>query len=86
MNRIDVLMNALHKAIPTQGNSEYSVSKWRNVATVLDEELLEFEKTDSDDVESKIRMVLSSNDGANPRVMGEEIMKELNRSNVLTKG
>ena len=86
MNRIDVLMNALHKAIPTNGNTEYSVSKWRKVAEVIDEELLSFEETSDTDVESQIRMVLSANDGANPRAMSEEIMKELSRHGSLTEG
>lgn len=86
MNRIDVLMNGLHKAIPTSGNTEYSVSKWRKVAEVLDQELLSFEETYDTDVESQIRMVLAENDGANPRDMSEEIMKELSRHGSLTEG
>ena len=80
MNRVDVLMSGLDKAIPTGGSSNYKVEKWRTVAEKLDEALLEYELDQNSDIEPRIIHVLASNDGLLPNEMAREIVKEIARS------
>lgn len=80
MNRVDVLMSGLDKAIPTGGSSNYKIEKWRTVAEKLDEVLLEYESDYDVDVETRIRYILASNDGLLPDEMAREITKELTRT------
>ena len=80
MNRVDVLMSGLDRAIPTGGSSNYKVEKWRTVAEKLDEALLEYELDQNSDIEPRIIHVLASNDGLLPNEMAREIVKEIARS------
>lgn len=80
MNRVDVLMSGLDRAIPTGGSSNYKVEKWRTVAEKLDEALLEYELDQNSDIEPRIIHVLASNDGLLPNEMAREIVKEMARS------
>lgn len=80
MNRVDVLMSGLDKAIPTGGSSNYKVEKWRTVAEKLDGALLEYEMNHDSDLEPRIIHILASNDGLLPNEMAREIIKEIARS------
>lgn len=79
MNRTDILMIGLNKAIPTGGKTEHSINKWRSVAETLDETLLEYESELDPTTEERLVATLASNDGLNPREMAQQIVKELAR-------